>query len=635
MRRHRLPLFLIGMSLALVVLVGTRGRGQSGDVRDYVVGLGLPGIDRGVIAGEAQGPSSAATRARNRPASRAPAPDRVGRDGSRRIAGRLIVKFREGLPSAERQRAVADASPGATLVAAPAYADFDLVRIDPAEDPERVARILATRADVEYAQPSHRFHTQFVPNDPLYRTLQWNLPLIDMERAWDIQAQAGSTITVAVIDTGVAYANATLVATIPAFSLDGVLYPRLGVQTIPFSAAPQLAPASRFVSPKTFLTSCATGQCVSVCADDPPLDTDGHGTHVSGTVGQTTNDGVGTAGVAFNVKIMPVKVLSGVWDVLTGCGDDIGGFEDDVARGIRYAADNGAQIINLSLGAQGDAGSAPAVEDAMKYAVNKGVFIAVAGGNDYEDGNPTEVIAEIASRLKGAVSVAAVDPRRSRAYYSSTGTYIELAAPGGSSRGFGTGGAVFQQTFDPDYADTFLLPPLQFTAPRFDTFAYVPHEGTSMATPHVSAVAALLMQQGITSPAAVEDALERFAVDLGAPGRDAEYRLRAHRSAQRPARTGRHPMRMLAGVLVALALTTPARAQTAAGAPVEPSISVRPFFLAAGEQFAARQTFEAVFGFRRVVGVLGRRRAGRFSRGPVRRNLRVAFLEHRGAGVRL
>ena len=227
--------------------------------------------------------------------------------------------------------------------------------------------------------------------------------------------------------------------------------------------------------------------------------------------------------MAFNVKLMPVKVLASAWDVIFGFATDIGGTDDQVARGIRYAADNGAKVINMSLGGSGPPGSSPVIEDAMRYAVGKGVFIAVAAGNDYEDGNPPQVISEIASRVNGAVSVASVDPAKRHAWYSSSGTYIELAAPGGSERGFESlpsQGYVWQQTFNYLYTDTFLLPPARYTAPRFDVIVYVGYIGTSQATPHVAGVAAMLMQQGITNPAAIEAALERSATDLGDAGRD-------------------------------------------------------------------------------------------------------------------
>src|SRR5262249_51862498 len=214
------------------------------------------------------------------------------------------------------------------------------------------------------------------------------------------------------------------------------------------------------------------------------------------------------------------------------------GTDAPVAQGIRYAADNGAKIINMSIGRTGPPDTAPVVEDAIRYAVGKGVFIAIAGGNDFEDGNPKEVIAEIASRVQGAVSVAAVDRNAAsgdhhcsgtttspscHAYYSNTGSWIELSAPGGSERGFGRDGLIWQQTLDFQVVETWDPANGAYRAPRFDTFATVGYIGTSMATPHVSGLAALMMQQGITNPAAIEAAMEKFAVDLGTAGKDDTY----------------------------------------------------------------------------------------------------------------
>ena len=114
-------------------------------------------------------------------------------------------------------RSLLSVSPTAAVSSRPANADFDIVAIDPGEDAEEVARSLRARDDVEYAQPAYFMHAMIVPNDPLYKTLQWNLPLIDIERAWDIQPQAGSAMTVAVIDTGVAYTAATITTDILTF----------------------------------------------------------------------------------------------------------------------------------------------------------------------------------------------------------------------------------------------------------------------------------------------------------------------------------------------------------------------------------------------------------------------------------
>ena len=104
---------------------------------------------------------------------------------------------------------------------------------------------------------------------------------------------------------------------------------------------------------------------VKVWDDDNPVDLDGHGTHVAGTIGELTNNGMGLAGVAFNVKLMPVKVIDSDWDQIFGSPHE--GTDDVVARGIRYAADNGAKVINMSIGRTGP--PAPVIEDAIKYAV--------------------------------------------------------------------------------------------------------------------------------------------------------------------------------------------------------------------------------------------------------------------------
>ena len=467
----------------------------------------MPAVDAGLLLDESHAPGT--VEARRRVAAREMLHDSGGTASARYAPGRLIVKFRDSASLAERQAALRGVSASATIDARPSYADFDMIRIDPAADAEAAATALGRRGEVEYAQPAYRVHTMLVPNDPLYATRQWNLALINLERAWDIQPQAGSSILVAVLDSGVAYQNATLVETIPAFRDEfGTLYPALGRVTIPYAGATQLMAPGRFVAPHDFIWD-----------NDIPLDFDGHGTHVTGTIGQLTNDSIGTAGVAFNVKIMPVKVIDSVWDSLFGAPNEA--TDATVARGIRYAADNGAKIINMSIGRTGPPDRAPAIEDALNYAVSKGAFVAIAAGNEFEEGNPLEVIAEIASRVEGVVSVAAVDRAKGHAFYSNTGSWVELSAPGGSNRGFsGPDGFVFQQTFDFNLVETYLLPPSRYSAPRFDVLAYIGFIGTSMATPHVSGVAAMLMQQGITDPKAVESALKQFAVDLGTPGRD-------------------------------------------------------------------------------------------------------------------
>jgi serine protease len=421
--------------------------------------------------------------------------------------GSVIVKFRPGTSVAAQGALLALVDGEST--ARPSYADFDIVSIDPAADPEAVSRRLSAQPDVVYAQPRYIASMRFRPNDPMYGQ-QWNYPAIDMERAWDINNGASSEITVAVVDSGVAFRSGLVRYNASAFRLaaNGPIFPALGNIEVPFAAAPDLGGTDRFVSPRDFIWN-----------DNLPFDLEGHGTHVAGTIGQLTNNGVGVAGMAFNVRIMPVKVVAGVWDVVFG--SPFFPTDDLIARGLRYAADNGADVINMSLGRNG--GPAPVVHEALVYAASRGVFVALSGGNGFFEGSPVERYAESAPQIQGVVAVSAIGRDRNRAPYSTTGSYIELAAPGGNMDIGGLSGGILQQTFDFDFVETFLGGPTRLRAPRFDAFAYQFAEGTSMAAPHVAGFAALLMQQGITSPAAIEAAMEQYATDLGAAGRDNQF----------------------------------------------------------------------------------------------------------------
>ncbi len=276
-----------------------------------------------------------------------------------------------------------------------------------------------------------------------------------MERAWDINPGATASVTVAVLDSGVAYRNAEVRYRGRAVRLEpgGPVYPALGLVDVPFAAAPDLGDQTRFVAPRDFIWN-----------DDLPLDLDGHGTHVAGTIGQATNNGIGVAGMAFNVRIMPVKVISDTWDFIFG--NDAVGSDDVVAQGIRYAADNGAHVINMSIGRE-SGGPATVVEDAVRYAVSKGVFVAIAAGNDGNGQNRPNRHAEFASRIDGAVAVAAVGRGLDRAYYSTTGSFVEIAAPGGDQRLSGGEGGVLQQMVDQDLVTTYTLSPALFRAPRY------------------------------------------------------------------------------------------------------------------------------------------------------------------------
>ena len=200
-----------------------------------------------------------------------------------------------------------------------------------------------------------------------------------MEHAWDLNPGATRDIIVAVLDSGVAYRSVVRRFNAPAFrASNGVTifsFPALGDIDVPFAAAPDLAGPDRFVAPRDFIWN-----------DNDPLDMDGHGTHVTGTIGQLTNNSVGVAGMAFNVRIMPVKVIDSLWDDIFR--SPFQGTDDVVARGVRYAVDNGAKVLNMSIGRSGP--PSPLLQDALLYATSHGAFVSIAAGNDFEQGNPAE-----------------------------------------------------------------------------------------------------------------------------------------------------------------------------------------------------------------------------------------------------
>ncbi|HUL72821.1 MAG TPA: S8 family serine peptidase [Vicinamibacterales bacterium] len=441
------------------------------------------------------------------------------------LPGEVLVTFKPGMSTSQQQRALM------ALRSRPSVDDLHwlpgtttaLLRDVTQPDANVLASQLSEQPEVASAQPNYLRHRAVqrqrriasttataaplgTPNDPDYGNYQWNFGMLDMPHAWDIQPGGNSGLIVATVDTGVT--TVTQSFTFPLFTGSAI-----ETVSLPFAVSPDL-PQSRIVGPKDFVFMPSGG---------PVLDFDGHGTHVSSTIGEATNNGILLAGMAYNVRIMPVKVCLGYWELMianaqagiTGfLPQDVGGCPDDaISSGIRYATDNGAKVINISLG-----GDSPdtIVRDAIAYAVAHGAFVAIAMGNDFEDGNPIDYPAFYAPQINGAMSVAAVSKFANHAYYSTTGSYCEIAAPGGDDRDASglDAGYVWQVTlYYPDQDPALKVP-------RFDRLYGIGYIGTSMATPHVAATAALLMSQGVTDPAAIEALITKTAKDLGAKGKD-------------------------------------------------------------------------------------------------------------------
>ncbi len=310
---------------------------------------------------------------------------------------------------------------------------------------------------IEHAEPNHIYRALDeglpTPNDPRWSE-QWSFRMVDAPAAWD-RGATGEGVVVAVIDTGVAYEN------------------HKGFKRV------EDLNQTKFVKGYDFVKD-----------SDHANDDHGHGTHVAGTIAQSTNNGKGVAGMAYHAKIMPLKVLS-----KQGFGSAA-----DIADAIRFAADEGAHVINMSLGG---GPRSFVMQSAVNYARKKGLVIACAAGN----GGRGRV--EFPAAYKGAFAVSSVGPTAKLAFYSSYGKQIAIAAPGGDKQAGGEKGGIVQNTIDPRNVGV--------------TNQYLYFQGTSMATPHVAAAAAMVISTGVTDPEKVEEILKSSAKDAGEPGWDQRY----------------------------------------------------------------------------------------------------------------
>jgi serine protease len=247
--------------------------------------------------------------------------------------------------------------------------------------------------------------------------------------------------------------------------------------------------------------------------DRAPLDLNGHGTHVAGTIAEATNNGRAATGIAYRAKVMPVRTLD-MW----GAGDAV-----TVSRGIRYAVHHHANVINMSLEfpAFVGAGQIPQVMSAIRYAHRHGVVMTAVAGNE---SSPS--IVPYPGRARQVISVAATTQHGCRATYSNAGASVDVAAPGGG-RDAAPGDNAWDQTHcDPSvdgpsiYQQTFSTDLAHFALPAG-------YYGTSMASPHVAGLAALIIGSRRLgrhpSPDAVQRRIESTAKDIGPPGPDTSY----------------------------------------------------------------------------------------------------------------
>ena len=378
------------------------------------------------------------------------------------VPDQVIVGYAEGTGGGVAAQVAQEAG---TEAVAGLPGGSEQLRIEDGESVRATIAELRQDPNVRYAVPNWRAHAAAeAPNDPGFR-LQWNFfgPYgINAVEAWTLAkglgAPGGRGAVEAVLDSGVAFE-------------------RHGR----YRRAPDLR-RSTFVHPWDFIQR-----------DRHPNDVYGHGTHVAGTIAQTTNNGIATAGIAYNAKIMPLRVLDA-----HGEGDSAA-----IARAIRYAVRHRADVINLSLEFPPEVRAAeiPDVVSALHYARRRGVVVTAAAGNQ------TDIAVAYPARVSSVIAVAATTITGCQADYSNSGDDLDVAAPGGGADAPNTDSAWDAAHCNPDsmgkpiVQQTFTRGVQHFGLPRI-------YEGTSMASPHVAAIAALLIATKRLGPNATPHAIE-------------------------------------------------------------------------------------------------------------------------------
>lgn len=430
---------------------------------------------------------------------------------------RIIVKYRAGTAAALDRSAklstVQSALTRASLSGGAARASTlgpqvvrrlgvgaDVIRLQGRLAPAELQRVLKElKADpaVQYAEADVKLRRSelragdvqpaLAPNDPYYQQYQWHLHDatggINAPAAWDVSQ--GEGVVVAVLDTGILPQHPDLVGNL----LEGYDFIS-DAETSRRATDDRVPGAQDYGDWVENDNECYSGSLAE--------DSSWHGTHVAGTVAEQTNNGVGMAGVAHKAKVLPVRVLGKCGGYLSDIADAITWASGGTVVGVPANA-NPAEVINMSLGGSGSCDGT--YQDAINGAISRGTTVVVAAGNETDNASKYRP-----ASCDGVVTVGATRITGGITYYSNYGTRVDLSGPGGGGSVDGNpGGYIWQSGSD------------AATTPASGSYSYMGMGGTSMASPHVAAVAALVQSALIAkgkdplAPAAMRTLLKETA----------------------------------------------------------------------------------------------------------------------------